>query len=65
MKRSKGFLGKKFVLTAGCLLAVFALFLMGKDVRQLEIIVPAILGFYHVTNAYENQKAKKDNDNGN
>ncbi len=40
----------KFVLTAGSLIATFALLGLGSDVRQLEIIVPAILLFYNSAN---------------
>jgi len=40
----------KFVLTAGSLIATFALVAIGRDVRQLELIVPAILAFYNAAN---------------
>jgi high-affinity K+ transport system ATPase subunit B len=64
MTRKKGFLGKRFLLTAGSLLAVFLLFLFDKDVSKLEIIIPAILAFYHGADAYENVKTQKDHGNG-
>lgn len=47
---SRGYLGRKFVLTALCLGAVFLLFAFGKDVSKLEIVIPAILAFYHAGN---------------
>jgi hypothetical protein len=45
-----GYLSRKFILTALSLGAVFTLFAFGKDVHQLEIIIPAILAFYHAGN---------------
>lgn len=36
----------KFVLTAGSLIATFVLLGLGRDVKSLEIIIPAILAFY-------------------
>jgi hypothetical protein len=62
--RAKGFRGKRFLLTAGSLLAVFMSFWFGYDVTKLEIIIPAILVFYHGTDAYENIKTQKDHGNG-
>jgi hypothetical protein len=52
------YLGQKFVLTAGSLSAVFTLAFIGKDVRQLEIIVPAVLAFYYGANVAQKQVLK-------
>lgn len=52
----------KFILTAGSLLAVFFLVYTGKEVRQLEILVPAILLFYNgpnVTQDIMNKRTEK------
>jgi hypothetical protein len=59
MKAGKGFWGKRFVLTAGSLLAVFVLFMFKYDVTKLEVIIPSILLFYHGTDAWENAKKKE------
>lgn len=45
-----GYFSRKFTLTALSLGAVFVLFAFGKDVRELEVIIPAILAFYHASN---------------
>ena len=51
--------GSKFLLTVGCLLAVFALFILGRDVSKLEIIVPSILGFYGMNNVIQDAARRK------
>jgi hypothetical protein len=58
------FLGQKFILTAGSLSAVFALMYIGRDVRQLEIIVPAILAFYYGANVMQKHVLKGTTENG-
>lgn len=64
------YLGQKFILTASSLLAVFVLMYLGRDVRQLEIIVPAILAFYYGANVAQKHVLKgtkldgSDNDPG-
>lgn len=53
MAKTRDYTSRKFTITAGSLLAVFALVYLGKDVRSLEIIVPAILAFYHGGNVMQ------------
>lgn len=62
----------KTLLTMGSLIAVFVLMGIGRDVRQLEVIVPAILLFYNASNVYQDvqntktiAKADKENSDGN
>lgn len=57
------FLGQKFLLTAGSLLAVFLLLFCNRDVSKLEIIVPAILLFYNGANVMQ-KHVLKVNQNG-
>lgn len=59
------YLGQKFVLTAGSLSAVFTLAFTGKDVRQLEIIVPAVLAFYYGANVAQKQVLKTQGEQSN
>lgn len=49
----------KTILTAGSLVAVFVLLALDKDVRALEVIVPAILLFYNSANVYQDVQNKK------
>lgn len=58
------YLGQKFILTAGSLSAVFVLMYIGRDVRQLEIIVPAILAFYYGANVMQKHVLKGNTQNG-
>ncbi len=57
-------LSTKTLLTLGSLVAVFILAAIGRDVRQLEVIVPAILLFYNTANVAQdvlNKKNKSEN----
>lgn len=57
-------LSTKTLLTLGSLVAVFVLVGIGRDVRQLEVIVPAILLFYNTANVAQdvlNKKNKPEN----
>lgn len=57
-------LSTKTLLTLGSLVAVFILAAIGRDVRQLEVIVPAILLFYNTANVAQdvlNKKNKMEN----
>ena len=57
-------LSTKTLLTLGSLVAVFILAAIGRDVRQLEVIVPAILLFYNTANVAQdvlNKKNKTEN----
>lgn len=53
-------LSTKTLLTLGSLVAVFILAAMGRDVRQLEVIVPAILLFYNTANVAQDVLNKKN-----
>ena len=53
-------LSTKTLLTLGSLAAVFILAAMGRDVRQLEVIVPAILLFYNTANVAQDVLNKKN-----
>lgn len=58
------FLGQKFILTAGSLLAVFVLLYVDKPVDKLEILVPAILLFYNGANVAQKHVMKGNTQNG-
>lgn len=49
----------KFILTLACLAGVFLLAARGIDVRQLEIILPAILCFYNGANVAQDIARRK------
>ena len=53
-------LSTKTLLTLGSLVAVFVLVGIGRDVRQLEVIVPAILLFYNTANVAQDVLNKKN-----
>jgi len=62
----KRLLSTKTLITIGSLLAVFGLAWVGRDVRQLEVIIPAILLFYNSANVIQdvmNKKTEKQLDN--
>lgn len=40
-------------------MAIFVLLFFDKDVSKLEILVPAILGFYGAANVYQDVQIKK------
>jgi len=52
-------LSTKTLLTMGSLIAIFALVGVGREVKQLEILVPSILLFYNGANAYQDVQRKK------
>ena len=65
----KRLLSTKTLITVGSLTAVFVLAGIGRDVKQLEVIIPAILLFYNAANVTQdvmNKKteAKKESENG-
>lgn len=49
----------KAIFTGLSLIAIFVLLYFDKDVSKLEILVPAILGFYGAANVYQDVQLKK------
>jgi|JI10StandDraft_1071094.scaffolds.fasta_scaffold04029_4 hypothetical protein len=55
----KRLLSTKTLLTIGSLIAVFFLLYIGRDVTQLEVIVPSILFFYNGANVLQDVMNKR------
>lgn len=55
----KRMLSTKTLITVGSLVAIFVLVGIGREVRQLEIIIPAILLFYNGSNVYQDVQNHK------
>lgn len=65
MAKIKEYFSRKFILTAGSLLAVFILSFCNRDVAKLELIVPAILAFYFGSNVGQDWVTKVKGKNNN
>lgn len=59
MEKIKEYFSRKFILTAGSLLAVFLLSFCNRDVAKLEVLVPAILAFYFGSNVGQDWVTKR------
>lgn len=55
----KRLLSTKTLITIGSLIAVFFLLYIGRDVTQLEVIVPSILLFYNGANVLQDVMNKR------